>query len=390
MGPPGTGKTAVIGAKVREWAKKDARILLTAPTGNLSARMRAEFPDIEVDTCAGAFLFHRDLTEALPILTQYDMVIVDEISMLSGRNFDHIMAMYHAADKLVVLILGGDLWQLPGPHKPPSSVTDSVAWRHVRIIEFYEVFRCKDPILGDKLAALRTSIPSKKLLKHICNGHQAWTTKEPTAWDILKLMRDTDYKTKIATCTRKAAALVHDLAVKVLFKDRKKEPIGEVYFDWDTNMANFDEKGDVIEGEAPQGLKTEIYKDMKIFLTKNLNKKNDFVNGMEATIESYDHESKSLEVLTVSGKRLVVFPYTEHVEKCGNVTCMPLRGGYAGTVQRLQGMTLEHVTLWLDRAGCRAAGDESAEDAMQFFLSTIVHMRCVCVRCVCCVCVSVS
>ena len=94
---------------------------------------------------------------------------------------------------------------------------------------------------------------------------------------------------------------------------------------------------------------------MRIFLTKNLNKRNDFVNGMAATIEAYDSKHKCLQVTTATGKRLAVFPYTEDVPQCGRVTCFPVRLGYAGTVQRIQGMTLEHVTLYLDRAGCRAA-----------------------------------
>ena len=129
MGPPGTEKTAVIIHKLRKWKRKGARILATAPTANLASRMRALLPDVEVDTCAGGFLFHRELSEALPIMTQYDLIVVDEISMLSESNFDRIMALWHAAGKMVCLILGGDLWQMPGPHKPPSKVTDSAAWK---------------------------------------------------------------------------------------------------------------------------------------------------------------------------------------------------------------------------------------------------------------------
>ena len=39
---------------------------------------------------------------------------------------------------------------------------------------------------------------------------------------------------------------------------------------------------------------------MKVFLTKNMDKRNDFVNGMEATIESYDCSIRSVTVLTMS------------------------------------------------------------------------------------------
>ena len=99
----------------------------------------------------------------------------------------------------------------------------------------------------------------------------------------------------------------------------------------------------------------QMYEGMKVFLTKNLNKRNDFVNGMSATVEAYDAKSQCLQVLTITGKRLAVHPYTDDVPQCGRVTCFPVRAGYAGTMQRVQGMTLEHVTLYLDRAGCRAA-----------------------------------
>ena len=219
LGPPGTGKSAVIGEKVRKWHRKGARVLQTAPTANLASRMRADFPDIETDTCAGAFLFHRPLSEALAVMSQYDLIIIDEFSMLSKENFDRIMAMWSAAGRMVCLVLGGDFWQMPGPHKPPSKVSDSAAWETVKIIDFHEVFRCKDTVLGDKLAVLRTSMPSEELLtKKIADRkHRAWVTKNPTAWDVLQLMRNTNHKTTVVTCTRKAAALVMRMCFLVYF-----------------------------------------------------------------------------------------------------------------------------------------------------------------------------
>ena len=379
LGPPGTGKTAVVNAKIRKWKAKGARILLALPTGQLASRMRAVHPDVDVDTCAGALLFHKELTEALPILTQYDMVVIDEISMLSKGNWDRIVAMWLAADRQVCLVCLGDFWQLPGPQKPPSNVMDSAGWgAWARSIEFHEVFRCKDQKLADKLAVLRTSVPSKKVFRAICSeAHRAWKTQEPTDWDVLELMRVTDEKTTIATCTRRGAATVNALALKVLFVDRKKKELTAIPFDWDTNMENFDAAGDVVSDRAPQAERTPVYAGMRVFLTKNLNKRDDFVNGMQATVEDFDAGSRCLRVLTASGKRLSVFPVTETVGKY-KVTFYPLRIGYAGTVQRIQGMTLEHVTVYLDAPGCRAAAYVAlsrVEYDHQYLIAGDVHPR---------------
>ena len=77
-GPPGTGKTHVIHEQVREWKRAGARILFALPTGQLASEVRTVHPDVDVDTSHGAFLLHRPLQEAMAILTQYELVVIDE------------------------------------------------------------------------------------------------------------------------------------------------------------------------------------------------------------------------------------------------------------------------------------------------------------------------
>ena len=205
LGPPGSGKTAAIHVCVDEWKARGARILLALPTGQLAAEMRARHPDVDVDTCHGAFLFHKDINEALPILTQYDLVVVDELSVLTAEHMDRLDAMWRTADRLPCLVMLGDFWQLPGPQKNATKVSDSAAWRCVKLLEFTGSHRCEDPKLAKKLAALRTSVPSQKLLGKIASrSRRAWTGKEPTAWDILELDRKTKGKTTVITCSRRA------------------------------------------------------------------------------------------------------------------------------------------------------------------------------------------
>ena len=354
LGPPGTGKTLVLNRCIRRWQARGARILFALPTGQLAAEMRRKHPDVDVDTCRGAFLFHKEISQALPLLSAYDLVVVDEVSMLTAEHFDRLVAMWQAADRLPCLVFLGDFWQLPGPQKPPSKVTDSPAWRNVTEINFSVVYRCEDHKLRRKLSALRTAVPSVKLLAKIADrAHRAWEGSEPDAWDVLSVLRKTDYKTTMVTCTRKGALLLNELAAKVLFEDRHQEPLAELPLDWEADPANFDKEGEPMDGV--EALPTHIYKGMRIVLTKNLNKRQDFVNGMGAVVEAYDPASGCLTVQTMTGKRLAICEIRERVGR-RDVGFFPVRLGYAATVQKVQGQTLEHITLWLDRACCRAAG----------------------------------
>ena len=239
-------------------------------------------------------------------MTQYDMVIIDEISMLSANDFDRIVAMWRAASKLPCLVLLGDFWRLPGPHRGATRLDSIPAWVFVNVIPFKELVRSQDPLLNRKLAALRTSIPSKELLRKICDRkHRAWTSKEPTAYDVLELFRRTRDRTPIVTCTRRAAATMNGLVSKALFEDRHKTNIGYAPFDWEANKDNYDQNGAVARCRR---LKPA---SLRVFLTKNMDKKNDLVNGMEAKVVHHDAESKCIEVLTQSKQRLTMYLYTE-------------------------------------------------------------------------------
>ena len=288
-----------------------------------------------MDTCHGAFLFHKEISQALPLLSGYDLVIVDEVSMLTAEHFDRLVAMWHAADRLPCLVFLGDFWQLPGPQKPPSKVTDSPAWRNVTEINFSVVYRCEGPKLQRKLNALRTRL----LAKIADHAHRAWEGSEPSAFDVLSVLRKTDDKTTMVTRTRKGALLLNELAVKVLFPDRHQEPLAELPFDWEADPANFDREGEPLHDA--QALSTQTYAGLCAILTKNLNKRQDFVNGMSAVPHSHDRDGQAACDL-------------QDPRACG-----PARRGLLPGAPRLRcdsSKGPKHVTLWLDRPCCRAAG----------------------------------
>ena len=357
-GPPGTGKTFVVHELIRHWQRKNARVLFVLPTGQLASEMRASHPHIDVDTYHGGLWFHRDISETLGIMTQYDLIVLDEVSMLTDAQFERVVAMWRAAEKLPCILLLGDFWQLPIVDKSASRCEESRLWPpNVRVVDFREQVRCKDPVLQKKLDILRTAVPSVRQCNKIVRNHRAWKGAEPSAWDILELFRKHP-DTTIVTCTRKGAALVNGLATQVLFEDRHKQPLGTVALDYLCNGDNYVEDGrqTKLKDGPLQPFVTEVYEGQRVFLTRNMDKENGFVNGMPAVIESYDPSSQCLVVVTKLGTTLAVHKCTEEVEDSRHrVTSFPVRLGYATTIQKIQGATLPHVTIWLDRPGCKAS-----------------------------------
>ena len=83
---------------------------------------------------------------------------------------------------------------------------------------------------------------------------------------------------------------------------------------------------------------------------KNLNKPGDYVNGMQGWIE--DVMRGGILVKTKTGKQVMVHPWTDPDTK---VVFFPMRLGYASTLHKTQGATLDDVTIWLDVANIEAA-----------------------------------
>ena len=357
LGPPGTGKTTAIDACVRRTRLRGGRVLYALPTAQQAARVRGRFPDCDVDTCSGAFGLWQSSREAvhlLDLLTTYDLVVVDEISQLSRHDFNRILKLWDAASRVPALVFIGDFHQLPGVE--PTNAKDSARWRRVYKVSLHQMWRCKDAALMAKLRLLRLNQPTEQQLRDICRGHKAWSHKHtPDAYDILQLLRQHP-DTVVATCTRRAAALVNRLCTQVLFADRGQTCLGTVGADWEANVDNYLLDGKLKPGRPPRPQTLDLYKGLKVHLTKNLDKPGDFVNGMAAVVQSFHGPSGCLRVLTDTGKHLAVYPVTEYVEDCGTVTAYPVRAGYASTVHKLQGAELKHITVWLDARHFRAAG----------------------------------
>ncbi|CAE7199337.1 pif1 [Symbiodinium natans] len=359
-GPPGCGKTAVAAVCLQRAERRGARILYALPTGQLAARTRQRHPDIDVDTCHSAFLLHQPLQESLALLTIYDLVIVDEALQLSAEHFERLHEMWRAASCCACLLLLGDPWRLPSVSG--SSADASPKWSLCHHVRLHRIHRCRDEVLGRKLATLRMNKPMgaeglRFVTQDICRGHKAWSgRREPTALDVQDVLARTGNATTFVTCTKRGAAVINQHATQVLFHNRNKRLLAEIPGDYEDNEANYDEAGRLREDRPPQPSAVPLYQGLRVVLTRNLDKEHHYVNGMTATVQDFDAASNSVVVRTETGYVLSIYRYTDENAPTGRVLYFPLRLGYAGAIYKYQGAELPHVTVWLDRPMRPAAG----------------------------------
>ena len=115
-GMHGTGKTTALRAAIHRFATMQLRVLVVCPTGFLATTYKAEFGDnIAADTVHAAF--HIPVNSTTPPatnwnLSQYHAIFIDEISMISGRNSQHIFETLNSLPIFPLVVLCGDQMQL--------------------------------------------------------------------------------------------------------------------------------------------------------------------------------------------------------------------------------------------------------------------------------------
>ena len=356
LGPAGSGKSTCVEVAIRRAVEAGAHVGVACPTGVLASSYREKFPDLDVDTLHGMFLLHKPENETWDAMTFFDLVVIDEVGQLSKSTFERLLRLWDNAERRPALVLVGDFHQLRGMDS--TRALDSLRWRSQVVVRHLKTMRrCKCSELRWKLELLRTAKPSRQQLLNLIRGHRAMPDRpgvspDPTVLDMRDMLAETP-KSTFVTITRRNAALLNELAIDALFGE--SEPVCIVPGDPESNVDNYGPGGKLIDCHPAQ---IPVHIGMRVTLTRNVNKELHFVNGM--TAEVVDVQQHCVVVRTRVGNIVTVFPYTDdefevNGEQC-RVTYLPLRLGYAVTLQKVQGATLDHVTIWLDVANVEAAG----------------------------------
>ena len=355
LGPGGSGKSTSVEVAVQRAAEAGAHVGIACPTGMLASSYREKFPTLDVDTLHGMFALHKPENETWDLMANFDLMVIDEVGQLSRITFERVMRLWDNAERCPSLVFVGDFHQLRG--MDPTRALDSPRWRQVVKRHLRTMRRCQCDELRWKLQLLRTAKPSREQLLQLVRGHRAMPDRgpgvspEPTTMDVKDILTETP-NTTFVVITRRNAALLNDLAVTAIFGHA--DPVRVVPGDPESNTSNY-RRGRLVDCEPAR---VPIYIGARITLTRNIDKENHFVNGMSAEVVAV--RQQCVVVRTKVGNIVTVFPYTDDdllVDgQPRRATYLPLRLGYAVTLQKVQGATMDHVTIWLDVANVEAAG----------------------------------
>ena len=366
-GPPGTGKTAAAMFVVEEVLERGGYVLFTVYTAELTSVIKKRFKghprrrQITIDTCHAAFHLGEDFAPN-PKLADYQLWVIDEVSQLEGKQNDRIIRLRDDLNHVPAMAELGDRYQMGG-------FGDTRAW-HTRLwryatftTELHQPYRCEDEAYWDILKSIRTHKPEGKAWTNIQHNflryNKAWDGDKPTVEDVKRLL-DTYPETTFLAATRKGANTLDDLCMQARF--RNKRPLAVVPGDIESWAENYNEKKELKPRKKLRRRPVPIHKGMPVYLTRNIRKDIDYVNGMKCTVLKWNEERQTVTVQTDTGKIFAVGP--EPDDRLGDLVYYPLRPGFASTILKKQGTELPHVVVYLD--ACVRAAAYTAMSRVKF------------------------
>ena len=332
-GGAGVGKSFLVKEFI-SWAKKEGKnVAVCAPTGIAALNVGGV-------TCHSAFrlpLGPVPIEEVKNVKIGVDTIIIDEVSMLRFDTFGRIVKILLAQEKRPQLILVGDFYQLPPVIMPRDRSTleeyypgakigkgfafQSGAWKAygIETIELTESVRQKDDD-GFAAALNAVRVSDFKGIEYIVNH----SSKHK-------------FVDGVALCPTNKEA--DNINLNKLSAIRNKSRM--YYAFW---------KGEVNPGDYPAATRIELKVGARVIICGN-DSEGKYCNGSQGTVTQLFEDSVTVELDNgnkVNVKRFTWKAFTnaggEQVE-IGSYNQIPVKLGWAITVHKSQGMTLEKVNL---------------------------------------------
>ena len=339
LGKPGTGKSQVLIRAIDYAIRHELSVLVAAPVALLAQDYNSIFyEDVTTDTLHGAFSIPTDGPLANEInhrINHYDMIVVDEASMISAPIFGVMASTFNRMNVRPVVVLAGDKCQqqplqtVNGRITSTTSIINDNATfssNNAVIHRLHQQFRIVDPEYAAFLDLIRFIRPTQEQVDKMQDGIVLCPEGQLTDRQIWTAFQSHPNST-VMTVSRKGGQRINTIVVGQLFQGR---PL--------TNIPCA-----CVADSQP------IYphRNMRVIFTENRDKAACVVNGQQATIISSQNNTIILRL--PEGQQVFVYPVT-HIEDDVPVTHYPFTPSYAQTIIKAQGQNIQRLIIWLDSA----------------------------------------
>ena len=332
-GLPGTGKTFLLHKVVEEVLTENHSVCFACPTAHQARIIKPLYVDndnVICDTIHSLFrisIHEKDGNSINWGLHRYDIIIIDEVAMVSYLHIEHVFTTIHTLATSPVLILCGDPRQ-----QQPLTTTDGRTTTGLNIFgnryllsrcntfKLYRQHRSSCIILCNLLGIIREAYPTHSQL-HFLNDKAYCRKGLVTDNVIIFAFRDRPESTFL-TITRRGSSQVNKCIIHNLYHN--EIPLA-------------------IDVQMDDGTTTNIYQGMQIVITKNINKRLHIVNGECGHVIDFINE---VMMIRLRSRRIVFLHQTTREDNC--TLFYPFLLNYSSTIYKSQGKTLQSVILWLD------------------------------------------
>lgn len=358
-GPGGTGKSFLI-QKMVEYAQSDRKFCqVCALTGCAAVLLECNAKTIH--SWSGIYMMNttddvivRRILNTKPLIQNWkmDILIVDEVSMMSKRMFEllNVLGQKIRGNKNpfggLQVVFVGDFFQLP-PIEKDGFCFESKEWFNVfpkpQHIELTTFFRQSDPLYIDILMQVRKGVLSQEnievLEKYVRESTQPITKVVP-------LRRQADFINQFMFDQLKTP--VHEFEA-IISSEMSAYPDGSKI---EPRMANASLSPHVIDQEIEKLIKNHhlcktlpLKKGSQVMCVRNIDLDHQICNGSQGIVVDIINDRPI--VLFSNGYKMTMDHYYFHSETHPTIAIgqYPLTFAWAVTIHKIQGCSLSHAQI---------------------------------------------
>ena len=259
----------------------------------------------------------------------YDLIILDEVSQVDSDSWAKLQTALGELCPGPFIVFVGDFQQLQpicGPPRLQRDLDRQVQQGHMPLIELqhHQAARSVDPEMLDFLTMARVQQPSRAVLEDFFRG-RVWSGDIHQAVQKARQLEAASSKPfTFLTVTNRGAERIN---------------LARLSMEYPTEAGILANGGGI-----PAELGTVVLAPgMRMRLTYNVDKDKGFVNGNSGIIRALLRKDVFI-LQSTQNVSILVHPITVKGRKF-----LPVTYGWATTMRRAQGATLDHVGLWFDR-----------------------------------------